>query len=379
MKRLHLVVLGLLGMSSGVAFADMCMVAPTKMKIVSSRFGVNRPGGAKNHGGAKNPHMHAGLDFTTGGVYQPVVATSNGTVTWSGLKTGASGNTVHIKREGSSDTIVYYHLSQIKAKLHQVVKAGEVIGYSGRSGIPGGAIHLHFTYGVQDKNSARAKVFDQDAQKLKSFNLAQLPNSINSATYGWATDPSPYFCETFPFQNNSDKLFAILGKDTKAQYAKIFGGGAVPMGVDPATTPLSPVQVAAANTDALQAAGEFGATTSVASVYSDDDGFGVLPSPPIGGYDAMSPADMMAREARRRFADSEWNANVATVSSRALWVDYLRAIGVANYINEMTRLKKERVEALLALYTSQKLAHVKMSTTAAQQRVLSDEVKRQIK
>lgn len=40
----------------------------------------------------------------------------------------------------------------------------------------------------------------------------------------------------------------------------------------------------------------------------------------------MSPAEMMATELRRRFSDAEWNTEIVKVSSRALWVDYSRAL-----------------------------------------------------
>jgi hypothetical protein len=125
------------------------------------------------------------------------------------------------------------------------------------------------------------------------------------------------------------------------------------MGVPP-TTQFDPVQVAAANGDALQAAAK--GATSMASVLNDADGYGSLPSPPIGDFETMSPAEMMSTEAQRRFADSEWNKSITQVSSRALWVDYLRAMGVSAQLNAAIRQKKERMEALMAVYTSQKLA-----------------------
>ena len=359
---------------SGSAFADTCMVSPTSKEQVSGRFGKFREGGAANFGsGNAKPHMHDGLDFSTSGQTAPLYATSVGTVIWAKLR-GSAGNTVVIKRD-NGQSAVYYHLSYIAVKEGDKVQAGQEIGRAGSTGMqPGGAVHLHFIYGVPNSDDARAKTFSADANKNPTFNPAQLPNAIakHNSAFNYATDPSPYFCKTFPIQN--DGLYPVLGSDTMAQYNKLFGA-APPMGVPPSTQ-FDPVQVAAANGDALQAASK--GATSMASVLNDADGYGSLPSPPIGDYETMSPAEMMSTEAMRRFADSEWNTNITKVSSRALWVDYLRAMGVSAQLNAAIRQKKERMEALMALYTSQKLAAKRQQVDAARERAQRADVQRAI-
>lgn len=366
----------LTGMSASV-LSDSCMVSPTSKQEVSGRFGKFRAGGAANFGsGNAKPHMHDGLDFSTSGTAAPLYATADGTVVWAKLR-GSAGNTVMIKR-GSGELAIYYHMSAIAVKEGDNVTAGQVIGLSGNTGMgPGGAVHLHFVYGVTNSDDVRAKTFSADAVKNPTFNPAQLPNAINKKDFGYATDPSPYFCQTFPIQN--DGLHAILGADTKAQYAKLFGAAPPTTGVTPSTQ-FDAAQVAGANGDALQAAAK-GATTMVAmaGTLNDADGYGALPSPPIGDYETMSPAEMLATEARRRFTDAEWNTNVTKVSSRALWVDFLRAVGVSIYLNEAIRAKKERVEELLAVYTSQKLATAKGRVTDAQERTQRADAVRSIK
>lgn len=352
---------------------DACMVSPTDKKEVSGRFGKFRSGGAANaNSGNSRPHMHDGLDFSTSGHAAPLHASAAGTVIYAELR-GSAGNTVMIKRD-NGDVIAYYHLSSMKVKKGQKVAAGEIIGYAGNTGMNrGGAVHLHFIYGVPNKTDVRAKQFAADANKNKAFNPAQLPNVIGKQNvFNYATDPSPYFCQTFPIQG--DGLASILGGDTKAQYAKLFGA-APPMGVAPDSA--EPAQVAAANNDALQA--QAAGASAVAGVLSDADGFGTLPGAPLGEFETLSPAEMMATEARRRFSDTKWNTDIVRVSSRALWVDYLRALGVSAFMNEAIRLKKERVEALLALYTAQKLALKQARTTAAQQRAARGEVANAIK
>lgn len=369
----HAALAGALLSMQAAALADTCMVSPTAKQEVSGRFGKFRGGGGANHGsGNSRPHMHDGLDFSTSGSAAPLKATADGTVTWAKMR-GTAGNTVMIKRP-NGEFIVYYHLSSIAVKEGQQVAAGDVIGRSGATGMrPGGAVHLHFIYGVKNTSDVRAKSFSAEAVKNKTFDPSQLPNVIKQNTFNYATDPSPYFCQTFPIQN--DGLASVLGGDTKAQYAKLFG--AVPPAGAPPAAGLEPVQVAAANGDALQAQAQ--GAPNVASMLNDADGFGSLPTPPLGDIESMSPAEMMATEARRRFADAQWNIDIIKVSSRALWVDYLRALGVSSYMNEALRQKKERVEALLALYTAQKLALKKARTTATQTRAAENAVSSAIK
>jgi murein DD-endopeptidase len=365
----------LLAGTTTIAATATCMVSPTTMSVVTGRFGKFRPGGAGNLGsGNSKPHMHDGLDFGTGGTSAPLYATTDGVVTWA-TQRGSAGNTVMIKRD-NGELAVYYHLAYLNVKKGDTVTAGQVIGQSGRSGMmPNGAIHLHFIYGVKNADDSRAKSFSIDAVKNPAFNPAQLPNAINKKDFGYPTDPSPHFCTTFPINDGNAGLSPILGADTKAQYTKLFGS-APAMGVIPATQ-FDATQVAAANGDALQAAA-LGATT-MAAVLSDTDGYGALPSPPIGDYETMSPAEMLSTEARRRFSDAEWNTNIPKVSSRALWVDYLRAIGVSNYLNDAIARKKERVEAMLALYTSQKLSIKQARTTMAQEIATRADAARAIK
>jgi murein DD-endopeptidase len=333
------------------AAQDACMVPPTAKQEVSGRFGKFRGGGAANFGsGNSKPHMHDGLDFSTGGLARSVYSTTAGTVTWARLR-GSAGNTVMIRRD-NGEIVGYYHLSSIAVKEGQTVKAGQEIGFSGNTGMkPGGAVHLHFVYGVPNASDARAKSFSADAAKNPAFNPGQIPSALSKKDFGYTTDPSPYFCQTFPIQN--DGLHPILGPDTKAQYAKLFGSTPT-MGVPPTGANLEPVQVAAANGDALQAAAK--GASNISSMLNDADGYGSLPSPPMGAYETMSPLEMMATEARRRFGDAEWNTSITKVSSRALWVDYVRAKGVAVYMEAALQAKRDRVEALMALYTSQVMA-----------------------
>ena len=350
------------------------MVSPTTKEVVSGRFGKFRGGGTGNFGSANAaPHMHDGLDFSTSGKSQPLYATTEGVVTWAGLR-GSAGNTIMIRR-GSGDIVAYYHLSALgdAIKVGATVTVGQVIGVSGNT--PSGAMakHLHFVYGVAKKDLARAKSFSEDSVK-GPFDPSQLPPVFNrSGDIGYKTDPSPFFCKTYPIHDGHPEHHPILGKDTKEQFSILFGS--VPSGGTPPDVKFDAVQVAAANSDAALAEAM---GVPVATFMGEDETFGSLPSAPLGGYDTMSTSEMMLTEATRRFSDSEWNKNVTKIAARALWVDYTRAIGVSNFLAHEIYRKKERIEALMAVYVSQKMAKIKDQTRAARDRAERNNVQRAI-
>ena len=356
------------------AIADTCMVSPTDKEVVSGRFGKFRGGGSGNFGSAnKKAHMHDGLDFSTSGASQPVYATTEGVIAFVGSR-GSAGNTVLIKRD-NGDIVAYYHLSGFAygVKRYATVKPGQQLGLSGNTPSSSMTKHLHFTYGTAQKDAARAKAFAENAHR-GPFNPAQLPPVFNRQDdIGYKTDPAPYFCQTYSIQDGHPEHYPILGKDTKAQHQILFGN--VPSGGVAPDSTAEPVQVAAANADAALAEAD-GKTPEM--YLSDADGYGALPTAPIGGYDTMSVSEMMMTEATRRFSDAEWNNSITHVSSRALWVDYNRATGVSNYLSEAIYRKKEKVEALLAVYASQKLAGQRAQTDWAHQRAQKGAVSRSI-
>lgn len=236
------------------------------------------------------------------------------------------------------------------------------------------ATHLHLVYGTPQKDNARAKAFTNSAKK-GAFNPAQLAFVFRQQNgIGWKTDPAPHFCKTFPIQDGNPSQKAILGDDTKEQYSIMFGN-TPPNGVEP-DVEFDTAQVEAANQDVSLANAE---NQSAPEWLSDSDGYGTLPTPPIGDYDTMSAKEMMMTEAGRRFSSADWNNEVTKVSSRALWVDYLRAQGVVNFMEHAIYEKKEKVEGLLAVYASQKMEGARQAVQAAHDRALKDDTFNQIK
>lgn len=327
-----------------------CMISPTQKQVVSGRFGKYRPGGAGNFGSAvKKPHMHAGLDFSTSGASLPVYSTTDGVVTVASYSRSA-GNMVYIKRD-NGDVVSYFHLAGFADGIRAgaQVSAGQQIGLSGNTPSTAMAKHLHLEYGTARQDEARAKAFSSQAHS-GPFSPGQLPSVVNQkAGLGWRTDPSPYFCETFAIQDGHPEHYPILGRDTKAQHNILFGN--VPEGGVAPNVQYDDVAVAAANMDAM-VGGSNGQLPAFG--LSDSDGFGALPQPPLGDYDTMSPLEMLLTEGMRRFGSAQWNTNVTQVSSRALWVDYNLAQGVATRLDMEILRKKERIDALLAALAAAK-------------------------
>lgn len=117
------------------AVADLPLVKPmAQITGISSSFGYR-----------KDPlrlslAFHGGIDFK--GVYaEPVLATSNGQVTWAGPH-GPYGNLVEIFHDNGVSTR-YGHLKSVNVSLGQKIGRGDLIGWMGSTGRSTGP-HLHY-------------------------------------------------------------------------------------------------------------------------------------------------------------------------------------------------------------------------------------------
>lgn len=86
-------------------------------------------------------YIHKGLDFSTWGSGDPVVATANGQVVTVGYDAGF-GNYIIVKHKHGIYTR-YAHLSAIRVLKGQYVEQGKIIGNIGNTGITTGP-HLHY-------------------------------------------------------------------------------------------------------------------------------------------------------------------------------------------------------------------------------------------
>ena len=116
------------------------------------------------YGGARR---HSGVDLKTC-PNDEIVAAFDGEVVASGPYYGY-GNCIRIKHAYGFETL-YSHQSKNMVKVGQKVKAGEVIGLTGRTG-RATTEHLHFEISFDGKRLDPAIVFDHSSHKLKPVTL----------------------------------------------------------------------------------------------------------------------------------------------------------------------------------------------------------------
>jgi murein DD-endopeptidase MepM/ murein hydrolase activator NlpD len=105
---------------------------------------------------------------------------------------------------------LYGHLSKIKVKINQEVKAGEVIGLGGRSG-RASCNHLHFETRFQGKAFNPKQIID-----FNTFSLISDTFSVTKATYGLSRDYLPSASSNeITADNNTDKPKAKSTKSKK--------------------------------------------------------------------------------------------------------------------------------------------------------------------
>ncbi|HKX79721.1 MAG TPA: M23 family metallopeptidase [Novosphingobium sp.] len=119
--------------ASGVGQRQSATFAPVSGRITSS-FGFRR------HPILGYMRMHSGIDYAAH-YGTPIRAVSDGMVTYAG-RHGGHGNFVRLSHGGGLGT-GYAHMSQIAVAPGASVRAGQVIGYVGSTGLSTGP-HLHF-------------------------------------------------------------------------------------------------------------------------------------------------------------------------------------------------------------------------------------------
>ena len=102
---------------------------------VTSRFGM------RNHPVLGRMALHGGADLRAG-VGTPVYATADGVVEWSGMNKSGFGHLVKLNHNFGFTTL-YGHLSKEVVGIGDYVKQGDLLGYSGNTGMSS-APHLHY-------------------------------------------------------------------------------------------------------------------------------------------------------------------------------------------------------------------------------------------
>lgn len=127
---------------------------------------------------------HKGIDLVDKrGAKAPVYATANGTVVAcsKGAWDWSYGNMVAI-HHGNKEYTNHAHLSKIKVKLGQKVKAGDVIGYQGSTGRSTGN-HLHFEIHLGKWNRVNPKPYIDAIGKSTSKATSSKPKYTKGKTY----------------------------------------------------------------------------------------------------------------------------------------------------------------------------------------------------
>lgn len=115
--------------------------------------------------GRRHSSYHKGIDIPlkTG---EGIVAAFDGKVRYAKYNGGGFGNLVIIRHINGLETY-YAHLSKLKVKPNQIVKAGELIGLGGSTG-RSYSPHLHFEVRYRDKALNPEKIFDTEAYCLRN-------------------------------------------------------------------------------------------------------------------------------------------------------------------------------------------------------------------
>ena len=93
--------------------------------------------------GDRTGGFHSGYDIGSLGQKVAIYATQDGTVEWSGYKSGGIGNCIYIKHDDGVYWSNYMHLDSMSVNVGDKVTAGQQIGVMGNSG-GDYAIHLHY-------------------------------------------------------------------------------------------------------------------------------------------------------------------------------------------------------------------------------------------
>jgi murein DD-endopeptidase MepM/ murein hydrolase activator NlpD len=122
--------------------------------------------------------MHKGVDYGAP-MGSPIVAATDGVVNFAGWH-GGHGNYVQIRAAGNMGT-GYAHMSRIIAKAGQRVRAGELIGYVGSTGLSTGP-HLHFEVFVNNVAVNPATVKFVQAAQIAGAELSRFKATLARLT-----------------------------------------------------------------------------------------------------------------------------------------------------------------------------------------------------
>ncbi len=156
--------------------------------------------------GYRGRRVHSGVDIKLE-AGDPVNVAFDGVVRMARYYSGY-GNCVLVRHYNGIETL-YGHLSKIKVKVNQEVKAGDLIGLGGRTG-RASCNHLHFETRFQGKAFNPKQMID-----FSTFSLLSDTFNITRATYGVSRDYLPGTSSNVLADNNNNKSKAKSSKSKK--------------------------------------------------------------------------------------------------------------------------------------------------------------------
>ena len=145
------------------AFSHMSpdSIGDTVLVLTSAEHGFSMPVQGKFLRGFM--YTHKGLDIRQC-MGDTVCAAFDGVVRYAKYNRGGFGNLVILRHYNGLETY-YAHLSKLKVKVNQVVKAGDMVGLAGSTGRSRGP-HLHFEVRYKDVPLDPLRMVDYDNGKL---------------------------------------------------------------------------------------------------------------------------------------------------------------------------------------------------------------------
>jgi murein DD-endopeptidase MepM/ murein hydrolase activator NlpD len=122
--------------SQSAILSEIPSISPIRGGHITATFGMNRD----PFTGA--PHMHTGIDLSTYRYGDPIMASADGQVAYTGYEPSGFGNYIIIRHQHGFYTR-YAHLMSIRVTMGEQVRQGETIGYIGSTGRSTGP-HLHY-------------------------------------------------------------------------------------------------------------------------------------------------------------------------------------------------------------------------------------------
>jgi murein DD-endopeptidase MepM/ murein hydrolase activator NlpD len=196
----------------GLVSGEKQYCCPARGRVLS-KYG---PRGRRNHQGTD-------IKVEQG---DPIYATFDGVVRFSRWNSGGFGNLVIIRHPNSLETY-YGHLSRRNVKAGEIVKAGQVIGYGGRTG-RATTTHLHFETRFFDQSFDPERIIEPESGQLRcdTLSLRKSYFSIHSrAVEGIEEDDNELAAADRTGRATSDTtMVASTPAEPAKQYHKIQSG-----------------------------------------------------------------------------------------------------------------------------------------------------------